>query len=135
MDFIKKISDVSEIIKFYLKKERLKSKEFADFLNIKPSALSRILNKSENMSAVTMLKLLEATGHEFVVMTKSERNLFENRAYAELYKESKLYRENIRLEIIAEIESDLKKSLANYFDELAGESRELSKSRDIKINE
>lgn len=87
------------------------------------------------MSAVTMLKLLEATGHEFVVMTKSERNLFENRAYAELYKESKLYRENIRLEIIAEIESDLKKSLANYFDELAGESRELSKNRDIKINE
>lgn len=123
MDFVKKVSDISEIIKKYLKHEHLKSKDFAEFLNIKPSALSRILNKSENMSAATMLKLLEAAGYEFVIMTKAERNLFENGAYAELYKESKQYRENLRLEITAELESDLKKYWMNYFNQLNGRDK------------
>ena len=128
MNFIRKVSDISEIIKSYLKKENLKSKDFAEFLNMKPSALSRILNKNDNMSAVTMLKLLEATGYEFVIMTKAERNLFENKAYAELYKDSKQYRKNVRLEVIAEIESDLKKELMNYFDQLS-KTKEITNER------
>lgn len=136
MEFISSLSDVSEIIKDYLKKNKLKAKSFADLMNVKPSYLSRILNKSENMSANTMIKLLNTVGYELVIMTKKDKNLFEQGAYAELYKDSKKYRDEVRVEVMAEFEEDFKKTVTNFFDRLTTSNKipSLSESGE-KVNE
>lgn len=111
MEFITSISDLSEIIKKYLKTNNVLAKNFAGLLNMNPSYLSRILNKNDNISAETMLKVLHFMGYELVAMTKKERNLYEQGAFAELYKDSKSYREQIQKEMMAEIQEAIAKNL------------------------
>lgn len=136
MEFISNLADVVEIVKDYLKKNKLKAKNFADLMNVKPSYLSRVLNKNENMSASTMIKLLNTVGYELVIMTKKEKNLFEQGAYAELYKDSKKYRDEVRAEAMTEIEDDLKKSLTIFFDRITTSNKKPSSSeRSEKVNE
>ncbi|MBI2521829.1 MAG: helix-turn-helix transcriptional regulator [Bdellovibrio sp.] len=136
MEFISNLADVAGIIRDYLRKNKLKAKNFADLMNVKPSYLSRVLSKSENMSARTMIKLLNTMGYELVIMSKKDKNLFEQCAYAELYKDSKKYRDEVRSEVMTEFEEDLKKSLTNFFDRITTNTKTQSSSESReKVNE
>ena len=136
MEFISNLADVAGIVRDYLKKNKLKAKNFADLMNVKPSYLSRVLNKSENMYARTMIKLLNTMGYELVIMSKKDKNLFEQGAYAELYKDSKKYRDEVRFEVMTEFEEDLKKTLTNFFDRITANTKTPSSSESReKVNE
>lgn len=137
MEFINDLTDIAEIVKLYLKKNKLKAKNFANLMNVKPSHLSRVLNKSESMSASTMMKLLNTMGYELVIMTKKEKNLFEQGAYAELYKDSKKYRDEVRAEVLTEVEEGLKNSFETFFDKVqkVQAERHLSSKKNKTINE
>lgn len=115
MKTLTNLSELSEIIREYLKNNKITSYNFAKLLGKDPAYLSRVLNNKHEVSADMMLTLLKSMGYEVVLMTKKERNLFEKGAYAELSKEMGNFREEIREGVISEIEVDLMKNLANYF--------------------
>ena len=75
-------------------------------------------------------------GYELVIMSKKDKNLFEQGAYAELYKDSKKYRDEVRFEVMTEFEEDLKKTLTNFFDRITANTKTPSSSESReKVNE
>jgi plasmid maintenance system antidote protein VapI len=117
MKSIKEITELTGIVKDYIKKSRMTGYNFALLLGKDPAYLSRVLNNKHDISADMMLKILGHMGYEVVLMTKKEKNLLEKEAYAELAKEMGHFREEIREGVVNEIEHDIIKNISKFFRE------------------
>jgi len=123
MEFINEVKELGVIVKEYLKSNNLKAKDFAGMLGVKPSYLSRLMNKRDNMPASTMIKILGLMGYRIAVMTKKEKNMFEKEAYAEIFKEMKSLKSELKAGVVSEIKNEIFSNLNTYFD------REMSKDK------
>jgi transcriptional regulator with XRE-family HTH domain len=120
MEYVENTSEVIELIKKHLKERKVTVREFALSLGKNPSSISRTLHSKHDIPAETLFSFFKHMGYEVVLMNKKEKNLLEKEAYAELSKGMTHLREEIREDVIAEIESELMKTISAFFHEHPG---------------
>jgi transcriptional regulator with XRE-family HTH domain len=108
-------SELTEIIKKLMKERELTGHKLAMLLGKDPAYVSRVINNKHEISADIMFKILKHMGCEIVILTKKERNLLEQKAYAELSKNIGTFREEIRSGLINEIQQEIIKNISEYF--------------------